>query len=93
MRIDVLTLFPEVFEPFLSSSIMGRAAEAGVVDFGLTNYREFAHDPHRSVDDAPFGGGAGMVMMCGPVFEAVEHVTGFFIFNGCVAQFGRALVL
>jgi tRNA (guanine37-N1)-methyltransferase len=74
MRIDVLTLFPEVFEPFFGSSIVGRAVRAGVVEFGLTNYRDFAHDRHRSVDDSPFGGGPGMVMMCGPVFEAVEHV-------------------
>jgi tRNA (guanine37-N1)-methyltransferase len=74
MRIDVLTLFPEVFESFFASSILGRAVQAGVVEFGLTNYRDFAHDRHRSVDDSPFGGGPGMVMACGPVFEAVEHV-------------------
>jgi tRNA (guanine37-N1)-methyltransferase len=75
MRIDVLTLFPEVFEPFIGASIIGRAVEAGVVEIGLTNYRDFTQDRHRSVDDSPFGGGPGMVMMCGPVFEAVEYVT------------------
>ncbi len=74
MRIDVLTLFPEVFEPFVGASILGRAVDAGVVEIGLTNYRDFTHDRHRSVDDSPFGGGPGMVMMCGPVFEAVEHL-------------------
>jgi tRNA (guanine37-N1)-methyltransferase len=74
MRIDVLTLFPEVFEPFVGASILGRAVDAGVVEIGLTNYRDFTHDRHRSVDDSPFGGGPGMVMMCGPVFEAVEHI-------------------
>ena len=74
MRIDVLTLFPEVFGPLVSSSILGRAVEAGTVEIGLTNYRDFARDRHRSVDDSPFGGGPGMVMMCGPVFDAVEHV-------------------
>ena len=74
MRIDVLTLFPEVVEPFAASSIVGRAVEAGLVEINCVNYREFTHDKHRSVDDRPFGGGPGMVLMCGPVFEAVEHI-------------------
>ncbi len=76
MRIDVLTLFPEVFEPFVSASIIGRARRAGIVELCFTNIRDFATDRHRSVDDRPFGGGPGMVMMCPPVFEAVEHVEG-----------------
>ena len=75
MRIDVLTLFPELFETFRETSIVGRAVAAGLVEIVLTNYRDFTHDRHRSVDDRPFGGGSGMVMACGPVFEAVEHVT------------------
>ena len=74
MRIDVLTLFPELFEPFCTTSILGRAAAAGLIEVVVWNYRDFTHDRHRSVDDRPFGGGAGMVMTCGPVFEAVEHV-------------------
>ncbi|HNQ23076.1 MAG TPA: tRNA (guanosine(37)-N1)-methyltransferase TrmD [Phycisphaerae bacterium] len=74
MRIDVLTLFPEVFGPFLESSIVGRAVAAGVVSVRCVNYRDFTHDRHRSVDDRPFGGGPGMVLRCGPVFEAVEHL-------------------
>ena len=74
MRIDVLTLFPEVFEPWLSSSIVGRAIRAGLVDIRCVNFRDFAHDRHRSVDDKPFGGGPGMVLMCEPVFEALEYV-------------------
>ncbi len=74
MRIDVLTLFPEVFAPFLASSIVGRARRAGLVDAGCTNFRNFATDRHRSVDDRPFGGGPGMVLMCGPVFDALEAV-------------------
>jgi len=73
MRIDVLTLFPEVFEPFVATSIVGRARRAGIVEFGFTNIRDFATDAHRSVDDKPFGGGPGMVLMCPPVFRAVEH--------------------
>ena len=76
MRIDVLTLFPEMFGPFLEASIIGRAVNNGIVDVGLTNFRDFTSDNHRSVDDTPFGGGAGMVMMCDPVFKAVEHLEG-----------------
>ena len=74
MRIDVLTLFPEMFESVLSCSILKRAQDAGLVDIVLTNIRDFTLDKHRSVDDKPYGGGPGMVMMAGPVFECVEHV-------------------
>lgn len=74
MRIDVLTLFPEVFTPFLSASIAGRAIASGLASVHCTDIRDFARDKHRTVDDRPFGGGPGMVLTCGPVFEAVEHV-------------------
>lgn len=74
MRIDVLTLFPEVFEPFLRTSIIGRASERGIVRVRCINIRDFATDRHKSVDDRPFGGGPGMVLMCQPVFDAVESV-------------------
>ena len=74
MRIDVLTLFPESIEPFFSSSIIGRAQRAGIVRISCTNIRDFATDRHGSVDDRPFGGGPGMVMMCQPVFDAVQKV-------------------
>lgn len=74
MRIDILTLFPEVMEPFFAASIIGRAQQNGLVTIRNTNFREFATDRHRSVDDRPFGGGPGMVLMCEPVFAAVEHV-------------------
>lgn len=73
MRIDVLTLFPEAIEPFLSASIIGRARAGGLVSVHYTNFRDFATDNHRSVDDRPFGGGPGMVIMCGPLYDAVEH--------------------
>lgn len=72
MRIDVLTLFPGVMEPFFASSIIARARAAGIVSINCTNIRDFTTDRHRSVDDRPFGGGPGMVMMCGPLFDAVE---------------------
>lgn len=74
MRIDILTLFPEVLEPALDYSIMKRAQQNGCVSIHFTNIRDFATDRHRSVDDRPFGGGPGMIMSCGPVFSAVEHV-------------------
>ncbi len=74
LRIDVLTLFPELFGPFFATSIPKRAAQKGLVSYHLTNIRDFANDKHRSVDDAPFGGGPGMVMMCPPMFDAVEAV-------------------
>ncbi len=74
MRIDVLTLFPEMFDGPFGASIIKRAVEAGVVDIVVTDIRRFTTDKHRSVDDAPFSGGPGMVMMCQPVFDAVEHL-------------------
>lgn len=74
LRIDILTLFPEMFAPVLGTSIPKRAAEKGLVEYCLTNIRDFATDAHKSVDDKPFGGGPGMVMMCPVVFDAVEHV-------------------
>src|SRR3984957_12901268 len=73
MRIDILTLFPEMFAPILGTSIPKRAAEKKIVSYHLTQIRDFAADAHKSVDDKPFGGGPGMVMMCQTVFDAVEH--------------------
>ena len=74
MRVDVLTLFPEVFESPLSHSIVKRAQESGIVKVVLTNIRDFSTDNYRKVDDKPYGGGPGMVMMPGPVFDCFEHV-------------------
>ena len=74
MRIDILTLFPEMFESPLNHSILKRARDKGVVDIVFTNIRDFAPDKYRKVDDAPYGGGPGMVMMCAPVFDCFEHV-------------------
>jgi tRNA (guanine37-N1)-methyltransferase len=73
LRIDILTLFPEMFPPILGTSIPKRAAEKGLVSYHLTNIRDFATDAHKSVDDKPFGGGPGMVMMAPVLFDAVEH--------------------
>ena len=74
LRIDVVTLFPEMFAPILGTSIPKRAAAKGLVEYHLTQLRDFALDNHKSVDDRPFGGGPGMVMMCQTMFDCVEHV-------------------
>lgn len=74
MRIDVLTLFPEVVQPYLAAGILGRASAGGVVEFHLHHLRDFSADPHRKVDDRPFGGGPGMVLMCQPVCDAVAAI-------------------
>ena len=72
MRIDVVTIFPELFDLPLRTSIVGRAAEQGIVEFDLTDLREHGLGRHRSVDDYPYGGGAGMVMRPEPLFAAIE---------------------
>ncbi len=74
MRIDVITLFPEVMQPYLAASIPGRAQAAGVVTIALHQLRDYSSDPHRKVDDRPFGGGPGMVLTCQPVIDAVHAV-------------------
>ncbi len=74
MRIDVFTIFPEVIERYAEASILGRARSQGLIDLRTHDLREAADDPHRSVDDAPFGGGAGMVLAPEPVFRSVEQV-------------------
>lgn len=73
MRIDILTLFPEMFAP-LKESIVKRAVDASLVEINIINIRDFALPPHYKCDDEPFGGGAGMVMMCDPIFKAIESV-------------------
>lgn len=72
MRIDVVTLFPELFEVPLRTSLLGKAIETGSMAVHLHNPRDYTHDRHRTVDDTPYGGGAGMVMKCEPLFAAVN---------------------
>lgn len=74
LRVNVVTLFPDFFRGPLGTSIPARAAAAGLVRYNLVQLREFTHDRHQTVDDAPFGGGAGMVMKPAPFFEAVESL-------------------
>ena len=73
LRIDILTLFPEMFLPILGTSIPKRAADKGLVSYHLTNIRDFATDNHKSVDDKPFGGGPGMIMMPQVIYAAVAR--------------------
>jgi tRNA (guanine37-N1)-methyltransferase len=74
MRIDVLTLFPAMLDGFLSESMLGRAREAGLISVNVRNIRDWATDKHKTTDDRPFGGGAGMVMKCEPIFAALEEM-------------------
>ncbi len=74
MKIDVLTLFPEMFKGFLEESIMKRAIESHKVEICFHNIRDYSKDPHRKVDDYGFGGGAGMVLMPQPIYDAIESV-------------------
>lgn len=74
MRIDVITLFPEMLKGFLEQSMMKRASENGAVEFGFTNPRDFTKDIHRTTDDRAYGGGPGMVMKPEPLFAAIESL-------------------
>jgi len=74
LTINVVTLFPEVFDASLRVSILGRAAERGLVRYRVVQLREYTHDRHKTVDDSPYGGGAGMVLKPEPFFEAVEDL-------------------
>ncbi len=74
MRIDILSLFPAMFDGPFGDSIIRRAVENGILDINITNPRDFAEGKHQQVDDTPFGGGSGMVMKPEPVFKAVRHV-------------------
>ena len=74
MKFTVLTLFPDIVEAFFTSSIMAKAVERGLIEYELINIRDFAHDKHRTCDDAPYGGGAGMVLKAEPLAGALDSV-------------------
>lgn len=74
MRFDVITLFPEIIKNYCTSSIIGRAQSKNVVTINAINPRDFSQDKHKKVDDTPYGGGSGMVLMCDPIFRAVESI-------------------
>lgn len=74
MKINVLTLFPEMFTAVTDSSILGKAGEKGILDFNIINIRNFSKDRHNKADDTPYGGGVGMVMFCQPIFDALRSI-------------------
>ena len=74
MKIDILTIFPSMFEGFLNESIIKRAIDKGKVKINLINFRDYTLDPHGKVDDTPFGGGAGMVLMIQPIYDALISI-------------------
>ena len=74
MKIDILTLFPSMYDGFLSESIIGRAIKDGKVEINIHNIRDYSKDPHKKVDDYGYGGGAGMVLMPQPIFDAVDDI-------------------
>ena len=79
MIIETLSTFPEMFNAVMGASIMKRAQEHGIVDFTAYDLRDWTHDRHRSTDDSPYGGGAGLVMKCEPIFEAFQDITGIHL--------------
>lgn len=76
MQFEVFTILPEIFPPYLESSILQRARQRGLIDVRVHNIRAYTHDKHHTTDDVPYGGGGGMVMKPEPLFEAVESVVG-----------------
>ena len=76
MRFDILTLFPEAFDSFKTTSIIGKAIESEKIEVNCFDLREFSTNKHHKVDDVPYGGGAGMVMTCQPLFAAIAHIKG-----------------
>ena len=74
MKIDILTIFPNMFDGVFQESIIKRAIEDKKVEINLINFRDYTKDPHNKVDDTPFGGGAGMVLMCQPIFDCIKSI-------------------
>ncbi len=74
MKIDILSLFPNLFDGAFTESIIKRCVEKGIVEINIHNFRDFTTDPHGNVDDTPFGGGAGMVLSCQPIFDCVNSI-------------------
>jgi len=77
VKIDILTLFPNMFSGFVNESIMKRAIDAGIVEINLIDFREFSASKHKKVDDYPYGGGAGMVLQVQPVYDALTSIPGY----------------
>ena len=74
MIVETLSVFPEMFEQVMSTSILGRARRSGILDFHAHDLRDWTHDRHRTTDDEIYGGGAGLLMCCPPIFEAIDEI-------------------
>jgi len=74
MKFDIITIFPDIFKSYFSESIIKRAQKKGLVKIDIHNLRDYTNDKHKSVDDSPYGGGPGMVMMVGPIFKAIKKI-------------------
>jgi len=74
MKIDILTLFPEMYNGFKEESIIKRAIEKGIVEVNIIDFRKYSNEPNNKVDDTPYGGGSGMVLMCDPIFRALDDI-------------------
>ena len=77
MKITILTLFPQMFEPIINESILKRAQAQGAVSFDLINFRDFSQNKHQTVDDTPYGGGAGMVLTVEPIYQALQSIEAY----------------
>lgn len=75
MKFDIITIFPNIFDSYLSESILGRAQKQGLIEVKTHNLRDYTTDKHRKVDDTPYGGGAGMVIMAEPILKAIDKIT------------------
>lgn len=100
MLLEAISVFPQFFEPYLSSSILGRARRAGLFEFRSYDLRDWTHDKHKTVDDAPFGGGQGMLMKPEPIFEAVRDISArektrphVVFFSPCGRRFNQEIAL
>ena len=93
MKIDILTIFPELFSSFKETSIIGRACKAGILDINTHDIREYTKNKHRKVDDYPYGGGAGMVMMAQPIFDCLQSVKGDNFIGKTIRMTPRGSVL
>ncbi|HKI85373.1 MAG TPA: tRNA (guanosine(37)-N1)-methyltransferase TrmD [Thermoanaerobaculia bacterium] len=91
MRIQIVTIFPELFEPFLATSLIGRASQRGLLEVSVHDLRAFTEDRHRSVDDEPYGGGGGMVMMAPPWIRAARELAGAATWRVLLSPQGRRL--
>ena len=74
MKIDILTLFPEMYNGFKEESIIKRAIDKGIVEVNIIDFRKYSNEPNNKVDDTPYGGGSGMVLMCDPIFRAIDDI-------------------